>query len=138
MIRSGGWFVNAVVFKEIRNSSFSTLLFEEFCLTLSGLGFFENLRVGRGPSRPAVKKHAVSQKIFVHFTWNFVHILYWQYGISLDKKNWQMSLLSSFAGHHLYFYHHDNHVLTFFKFSRNWCISFCYKWNLEGNFIFFV
>ena len=38
------------------------------------------------PSRPAVKKHAVSQKIFVYFTLNFVHILYWQYGISLDKK----------------------------------------------------
>ena len=32
-------------------------------------------------SRPALKKHAVSQKIFVHFTRNFVHILYWQYGI---------------------------------------------------------
>ena len=42
------------------------------------------------------KKHAVVQNIFVHFAWNFVHILYWQCGISLDKKIWQMSLLSSF------------------------------------------
>ena len=58
-------------------------------LTLSGLCFFENLKkteLGGRPSRPTVKKHAVSQTIFVHFTWNFVHILYWQYGISLDKK----------------------------------------------------
>ena len=54
------------------------------------------LRAGAGGlSRPAGKKHAVSQNIFVHFTWNFLHILCWQYGISLDKKNWQMSLLSS-------------------------------------------
>ena len=59
-------------------------------LTLPGLGVFENLRA----SRPAVKKHAVPQKIFVHFTWNLVElywqlywqILYWQYGMSLDKK----------------------------------------------------
>ena len=62
-------------------------------LSLPGLGFFENLiafflwgGVGWGASRLAGKKHAVFQKVFVHFTWNFVHILYWQYGISLDKK----------------------------------------------------
>ena len=57
------------------------------CLTLPGLDFFQNLRAGkRGSRRPAVKKYAASQKIFVHFAWNFVHVLYWQYGISLDKK----------------------------------------------------
>ena len=35
-------------------------------LTLPGLGFSESLR-GERPSRPAVKKYAVSQKIFVDF-----------------------------------------------------------------------
>ena len=59
-------------------------------------GLFWKSQGCRGPSRPAVKKHAVFQKLFIHFTWNFVHILYWQYEISLEKKNWQMSLLSSF------------------------------------------
>ena len=47
------------------------------------------LKIWRGAgwaSKLAVKKHAVSQKLFVHFTWNFVHVLYWQHGISLDKK----------------------------------------------------
>ena len=35
-----------------------------------GLGFFENLRAGGrgGAGKPGVKKHAVSQKNFVHFT----------------------------------------------------------------------
>ena len=38
-------------------------------LTLPGLGFFENLRTGGvGAIRPVVKKHPVSQKVFVHFT----------------------------------------------------------------------
>ena len=37
-------------------------------------------------SRTVLKKHAVSQKVFVHFTWYFVHILYWQYGKIFDKK----------------------------------------------------
>ena len=53
-------------------------------LTLPGLGFLENLR--GGTTRPLMKEHAISQKVFVSFTWNFVHILFWQYGISLDKK----------------------------------------------------
>ena len=53
-------------------------------LALLGL---ENLRAGGvGLVGRWWKKHAVSQNIFVHFTWNFVHIPYWQYGISLDKK----------------------------------------------------
>ena len=86
-----------------------------FSLTLPGLGFFENRRVGVGcggggcASRPALKKHAVSQKIFVHFTWNFVHILFWQYGISLDKKLTNVTFII------IWWRHHESHVLTFFK-----------------------
>ena len=85
-----------------------------------------------GASRPAVKKHAVSQKAFVHFTRNFAHILSWQYEISLDKKVVKC--------------HFCNHLITsswksyvdVFMFFRNWCISCCYKRNLVGNFMFFV
>ena len=44
--------------------------------------------------------------------------LYWQYGIYLDKKNWQMSLLWSF----------DDVIMKvmcwqFLSLFRNWCIS---------------
>ena len=37
-------------------------------LILPGLGLFENLRAGGEASKPVVKKHAISQKNFVHFT----------------------------------------------------------------------
>ena len=42
-------------------------------LTLPGLGFFENLRAEGGDLvGTGWKKHAVSQKMFVHFTWNWI------------------------------------------------------------------
>ena len=88
-----------------------------FCLF--GLSLFwkskERGREGGGKKKPTMKKHAVSQKIFVHFTWNFVHMLYWQYGISMDKEIDKC-----------YFPNHPNsHVLAFFKIFSNWCISSC-------------
>ena len=70
---------------------------------------------------PTVEKHAVSQKMFVHFTQKFVHILYWQYGISLDKKIDKCHFCHNFV------MSYESHGLTFFKFFRNWCIFSCYK-----------
>ena len=63
-----------------------------------------------------VKTH-VSQKVFVHFTWNFV--LYWQYGISLDKKLTNITFVI------IWWRHHESHMLTFIKFCRTWCIPSC-------------
>ena len=87
-------------------------------LTQPGLVFFWKshfwwigglVGLGVGASRTAVKKHASSQKMFVHFTWSFVHILYWQYGISLDKKIDKCHFAI------LWWRHHESHVLTFSK-----------------------
>ena len=55
----------------------------KLCVNLAWAELFKNLRAGRevsvgtgeGANRPAVKKHAVFLKTFVHFTGNFVHIL---------------------------------------------------------------
>ena len=97
-------------------------------LTLPGLGFFENLRGLRGgPSRPVVKKHAVSQNVFVHFTWNFVHILYWQYGISLEKKLTNVTFVIIWWCHYESHDFHDDNIFWRFKFFRNWCIYFFFS-----------
>ena len=95
------------------------------CTFLHGLSFFENLMgaqgSGGGASRPVVKQHAVSQKMLAHFTWSFVHILYWQYGKALIKKLTNVTFVI------IWWRHHESHVLTFLKFFRNWCI-FLVKW----------
>ena len=55
-------------------------------LMLPGLGFFKNLRAGGGLVAPRWKNILCLRKFFIHFTWNFVHMLHWQYELSLDKK----------------------------------------------------
>ena len=57
----GGGGGNKLWLSNIRNHT------AEKCLTQSRLGFFENLKACEKASRTAVKKQAVSQKMFVHF-----------------------------------------------------------------------
>ena len=94
------------------SSRFSFLIITSFInsltesLTLTGLGSLENLRAGREArtllvsSQWKILVHAVSQKILVYFIWNFVHILYWQYGICLDKKLTNVTFIIIWSRHH--------------------------------------
>ena len=63
------------------------ILCRTFNSTWAGLSW-KSQDLGRGGGLVGRRwiKHAVSQKIFAHFTWSFLHILYWQHGISVDKK----------------------------------------------------
>ena len=79
-------------------------------------------------SRPVVKKHTVSQKVFVHFTFYCIDNM--EKVLIKKLKNATVVII--------WWRHHESHVLNFLKFIRNWCISSYYKRNLVGNFIFFV